>query len=98
MADQDFATKYPLHTLMKAEEERRAVVQKVLDWLDEQGWTICRWAGDEGGDIGVGPCHEYVPIHESKPDLIGKFFGVDPQAFDAEKRAMLDAIRETGDV
>lgn len=79
-----FADKYPLHTKMKAEEPRRAVVQEVLDWISEQGWEICEF--HEGH-------REYFAIHKSKPDLIGQFFDVDPQAFDREKTAMLDAIR-----
>ena len=70
--------KYPLHTLMQAEQGRHMVLQEVLDWIDEQGWTIC--------ERGV---HNYEPITLMKSEVVAKFFEIDQQEFDNEKRAML---------
>lgn len=78
--------KYPLHEMMSECSEERNTVQNVIDWLDEQGWTICELFKGHADD-------RYAPVAHSKEQIIARYFGVDLQAFDDEKRAMLDEFR-----
>lgn len=40
------------------------------------------------------PCHGYQPLHTSTEALLAEYAGIDLKKIDAEKRAMLDALRK----
>ena len=79
--DAAFAAKYPLHVELKAREVEAWTLGAFLDWLDERGLTIC---ADHGGGYS-----DYQPDYVSKEKRIGAFMEIDPNALEAEKRAML---------
>lgn len=81
--DAAFAKKYPLHVELKAREVERQTIANFLDWLDEKGLTIC--SSDSDGLLWA----DYV----DKAKRIGAFMEIDPDALEAEKRAMLDELR-----
>ena len=79
--DAAFAAKYPLHVELKAREVEARTLGAFLDWLDEKGLTICVEDGRGFSD--------YQPDYVSKEKRIGAFMEIDPDALEAEKRAML---------
>ena len=76
--------KYPQHEKIKALGERRNTVQEFLDWLDEQGIRLAESAGTG----------ELCCIGDSKEKVMARFFGIDLNKLELEKRAMLDSLRE----
>lgn len=74
--------------LMAVPRDQREAVQEFFDWLNDQGWTICELVPTNiYGD------HEFRPITIPPQRIMAQFYGVDYQAFDREKAAMLDGIR-----
>jgi len=72
------------------------IVQEFYDWLhEEKGWVLARWVPTEerrsdDGIYGEQP----VPVYVSPEQLMADFFGIDRDKIEAERRAVLDAIRE----
>ena len=79
---------YPEHDKLKALGGANQIVGDFIEWLGEQGLTICefnpqRFCGDG----------EFLPSRKNTVTLIGDFFEIDNNKLMAEKDAMLDAIR-----
>lgn len=84
MTDKTFADRYPVHTELKAREGERTAIQGVIDWIAEQGYTLCKY--DDSRE-------EYFPVYIPPDKLIGQIMEIDPDALEREKRAMLDEVR-----
>lgn len=87
--DAEYAAKYPEHEKMKVEKAAYGLtdVASFLEWMDEQGWTICeRDARDEYNPVEVA-----LAPHREK--LFAKYVGIDIKKIDDEKRAMLEECR-----
>lgn len=85
---QDEADKrYPLHAEMRARAGERAVIQQVIDWIDEQGYEICVDISKPNRDV------EYSPIQLRTDRLVAAIMGIDHQAFLAEKDQMVEDLR-----
>ena len=52
-----------------------------MNWIEEQGWSICERAGGHRGEL--------VPIRLSLEELLARRFGIDLRKVEAEKCAML---------
>lgn len=76
---------YPLHTKLKAHKLERRGMQRMLDWLQANGYSICESSGSE--------VHPYWPTGKRPDELIGGAIGVDPMGLEEEKQQMLDLIR-----
>ena len=85
--------KYPEHTRLKEKANEQKIAQKFLDWLlneehprtgHEEGFLHLAFYNDNDHMI----CHI-----ETRENLMGRFLGIDPAKLEAEKRAMLQAIR-----
>lgn len=74
--------------LEAAKHEGRDATQLVgefLSWLDEEGIRLARYHEGEG---------ELLEIHERKQALLAKFFGINENALESEKQALLDYQRK----
>lgn len=95
---------YPEHEKLQAiiASGARDTVQRFLDWLCEEftprgssarGAWVATWREDPTDPWKP----DYLsPVLESREQLLGLFFDIDPFVIDQEKRAMLAAIRERG--
>lgn len=77
---------YPLHEEMKEREQERNGMQDFYDWLHDNGFYICEYDQND----------KLWPTRKTPQQLIGGAMGIDPDALEKEKEAMLAAIREMG--
>lgn len=68
--------------------------QAVGSFLDTCPYTLCEWkeASEDPDDEWDGG---YLPVPLAIERILAKHYGIDLDLIDAEKRAMLDAIRAT---
>ncbi len=78
---------YPLHDRLKAREPERLGMQKFFDWLQDNGYCICKYEEVEGTS------ERYWPTDKRPDELIGGAIGVCPKELEKEKQKMLDSIR-----
>lgn len=68
-------------------EKLKAISDKsnaIGQFLDESDYTLCKW--DEK--------HErYWPVHESIEQILAKYFDIDMEKVETERRAMLENLR-----
>jgi hypothetical protein len=83
-------TMYPELDKMKAAREKSAVLTEFVDWLDQNNMRIClrtevsiTYAGSP-----------YEPIPESFEKLFARFFGIDLDKVEEERRQILDEQRK----
>lgn len=82
--------KYPEHEKLKARESDSRLLSAFYDFMvHEQCWLIAEYE-DDGGD-------RLYPIRLRPDEIIGLFLGIDPKKLEAEKRTMLDEIRQAND-
>lgn len=93
--------KYPEHERLRTVREQSQAIGEFIDWLETEGihlaWYPCL-NETRGHDHVAHPdeCVEsmYLYLVHDRPDrLIAKFFDIDLDKIEAEKRAMLDEIR-----
>jgi hypothetical protein len=79
---------FPEHDKLELVKNRSQTVGEFLEWLrDESGWTLCE-------EFTV---DNFVPIHLTTEKILAKYFDIDPEKLEAEKRKMLASIRCQGD-
>ena len=80
---------YPEHEKLKALDGQNQIIGQFIEWLNDNRYVICEWQnlGDEDG-------RGYYPMNRSNNSWIAQYFQIDPAKIEAEKRAMLAAIRE----
>lgn len=79
-------TTYPEHERMALIDDQSQIIGEFIDWLEqESGYEICQMTNLNGG--------RYEPCREGATKLLARYFGIDLGAIEAEKRAMLDALR-----
>jgi len=83
--------KYPECEKVSAVSDASNQIGTFLDWLPSQGIHLARWQKDDWGEEGMVP--NRTPIQE----LLAKFFEIDQDKLEEEKRAMLGALREAND-
>lgn len=93
-------SKYTEHEKLKALGESREAVQELLDWLGDDGIHLAkRHAHEDGCYNGDGELdcaarqEELIDHYETKEKLMARFFEIDLDKLENEKRAMLDEIR-----
>lgn len=74
---------FPEHIKLDAIRPLSQAVGEFIDWLEEQGLTICIHAHGE-----------FVPTLSRRDDLLAEYFGVDQTKLNAEKEVMLAMLRE----
>lgn len=70
----------------KKTDDATTLVGEFFDWLvGEKGYSLGKYLRED---------HEFLtPIHESVHKLLAEFFGINQNALESEKRALLDHIR-----
>lgn len=69
---------FPEHDKLEAVKDQSRIVGKFLEWMmGEQDWTIARYRLRE---------EEYEPVGLTIEQILAKYFGVDPDKLEAEKR------------
>lgn len=62
-----------------------------LDWLGETGITLCD--SDDSYRTSLGPEERFMPHYESYELLLARYFQIDLQKVEEERRAILAAIQ-----
>lgn len=79
------ATKYPQLAKMQEVQETSQAIGEFLDWLQsEQRIDLCTIIRGTGHD-------RWAPITESTQQLLARYFGIDLEAVERERRAVLSA-------
>jgi hypothetical protein len=83
---------YPEHVKLDKVVKKSQAIGEFLDWLGTDGVSLCRWreAGPTGDEWVPA---EFYPSGETIETLLARYFGIDLEVIDAEKRAMLDELR-----
>lgn len=86
-------SEYPEHDKLRAAEPRRRIVQEFIDHVrDSDTWNLRRRPRALDACLACGN-DETAMFDADYADLIGEFFGVDPEALSREKDAMLEQCR-----
>jgi hypothetical protein len=71
-------------------KDRSQAIGEFLEWLeDEKGVELVTTELHHGGSRAL----EYVPLRQGTESLLAEFFGIDLDAAEREKRALLDELR-----
>jgi hypothetical protein len=82
------ANQYPECEKMAAIKDKSQVIGEFLEWASEtQGFRLC---------ISDWYSNEYIPIGMTTEILLAKFFDIDLNKVEIEKRKILDNIRRKG--
>lgn len=82
------ADPYPQHTRLKNVRAQTQAAGEFLEWLcGEGGYVLARWEGKP-------PFEQLLTAHVGPYDLLARWQGIDRDAFDAEKLAMIAHLRE----
>lgn len=77
---------YPECEKMAAIRDKSQVIGEFLEWAEEtQDFCMCMYSGYG---------HEYIPINMTKEILLAKFFNIDLNKVEKERRQILDRIRK----
>ena len=74
------------HEKLNALDGKNGVVGRFLEWLDEEDISLMTYHEEEAYE-------GYIPLRMSKTSIIAKHFGIDENALEAEKQALLDEVR-----
>ena len=71
---------------MLAVQDQSQVIGEFIDWLSSKGMTICSSNGGLRGTL-------FHPVAIPTEELLAQHFGIDLQAAEAERRAILADLR-----
>lgn len=78
---------YPEHEKLKRVADRSQAIGEFVDWLHTQGVTLAHWHN----------CTQLVPHGTPIEKLLARYFEIDLDKIEEEKRAMLAALRGADD-
>ena len=70
---------------MQAVHARSQAIGEFLEWLGQQGYVIC-----------CSGRYPPAPAGKSTEQLLAEYFGIDLEAAERERRAVLDYVRKRG--
>lgn len=70
---------------IKAVQDQSQTIGEFLEWLSEEGFTICELAEDR--DL-------FLPHRRSIEERLGDYFEIDTEEAERERQRILDAIRD----
>jgi hypothetical protein len=77
---------YPEHEKLAKISDQSQICGEFIEWLEQHHIHLCEPDRDNFRD-------RYWPTHKSIQVLLAAFFDIDLKRIDAEKEAMLDAMR-----
>ena len=77
--------KYPQATKLAAASDERAAVADFLEWCSQRGWHLAEHVAERLYPVTVPMTHDAV---------IYEYLGIDVVVLEAERRAMLEAMRD----
>ena len=80
---------YPEHEKLKAVQEESQAIGAFLDSLAEYGYVLCEQTHFEGFRD-----PSFVPTGRPIPEILARYFKIDLTKIEAEKRQMLERLRE----
>lgn len=97
-------TEYPEHEKLRAVAETSQHLGELIDLLHTKGYVVARWNAPESSyrarclscdhtEMNVVE-ERLVPVHGSINYILADLFDIDLVKIDAEKVAMIDALRE----
>lgn len=75
---------YPEHDKLTAIQEES---QTIGEFLDTCGYALCEIKGGLTKD-------RFIPVRKPITDILAEYFCIDQQKIEAEKRAMLESMRD----
>lgn len=88
----------PEHEKLKALDGKNETIGEFIEWLQGSGFQICHIPPEpEDGweeDVPASYKENYQPSRFPVSAWIAKFFDIDPEKLESEKRAILDTLRE----
>jgi len=82
------ATTSPQLARMEEVQDESQMVYNFIEWLGQHGMAICT---TEDGLRGT----RFFPVMESAEALLARYFGIDLNAVERERRAVLAAFQQT---
>lgn len=82
------STEYPEHEKLKQIQRESQTIGEFIEWLESNGMVVCEWTD--------GNCDNWMRTTLSTNRLLAKFFDIDLDKLEAEKRQMLDEMRKAG--
>lgn len=79
-----FEAAYPEHIRQEKVLPQSQAVGEFLEWLEEHGYEIGEWSGSE----------RLERVNRPIQSWLAQYFQIDPAKIEAEKRAMIEALRE----
>ena len=83
---------YPECERVAAAKDKSLVLTDFVDWLGEKGIVLAGWR-----KFGIFEEDQLSPIRQSYEELFADFFNIDLKKVEAEKVAMLAALRNARD-
>lgn len=78
--------KYPEHEKMAKVIDQSQVIGAFLDAMSEKGIELCEYSEGDGGMM--------FPVRKSIEQILADYFEINLKKIEAEKRAMLESIRQ----
>lgn len=76
---------YPEHLKLKAVQDQSQRIGDFIEWLGENDMAVCAFDPKPNYD-------NYTPTREPITKLLGRFFEIDLDKLEDEKRAMIDEM------
>jgi len=73
--------------MSSARNQGSQIIGEFIEWLGEQGYTICE---DTGSEV-----DNYWPTSKRTEQLLADFFGIDLNEVEAERRRLLENLRDS---
>lgn len=80
---------------MVAVQEKSKLLSQFIDWLEEEGFSICRWQNVTrySPDLGDYSPAGYLPKRKSNEHLLADFFGIDLEKVEEERLEILNSLK-----
>lgn len=79
---------YPELTKMGKVQEQSQIIG---EFIEESGWVLAEWSNIE---TEYGGYEKLMPVSLSIEQILARYFNIDLQAVERERRAILDSIRD----
>lgn len=77
---------FPQLAAMMRVQSSSQVIGEFLDWLSQNGMTVCERSEGLRGT-------QFVPVRENADALLARYWGIDLVALECERRAVLEQAR-----